>query len=103
MRGGHGARHLRRPAASAEGEELDREGDHVTAYLKPGAFSVAEGHSEVPEVERRRRWDETFGRACAPCAALAWAQCPWDKAQCPTCEQWFCKQHLDEHVCLKNH
>jgi hypothetical protein len=71
----------------------------VTAYLKPGGFTVAEGRSEVPNAERQRRWEETFGRACTPCSTLGWSQAPWDKAQCPACLKWFCKYHLAEHVC----
>ena len=72
----------------------------MTAYLKPGSFSVAEGHSDVPEAERRRRWDETFGKNCAPCAEKGWVQAPWDKALCVLCGAWFCKHHLYAHHCV---
>ena len=63
------------------------------------SFTVGEdSRSEVSDAERRAHWAETFGKLCGPCAAKDWTQEPPARlVQCPGCEKWFCREHLEEH------
>jgi hypothetical protein len=62
-------------------------------------FSVGEQASSKDDPERQARWANTFPNCCRPCLHKGWVQTPMRNVQCPRCDLWFCREHMEEHAC----
>ena len=75
----------------------------MTAFLSK-TFTVAEGHSDVPNRERQQNWSNTFKNSCPICDRLCYAQAPMRNQKCAMagCQVFICPEHKEEHL-LKEH